>query len=113
MTIAHILMICTVENLEMRFPPKVLIVQRIVFVEQHHIIGQLFRIFKCSRVDKRMPWSDFLVIAVQAENDGNHRMMQCVEKLLSDVVSAQSVLQCHVKLVVFGSQSSTIKFIGL
>jgi hypothetical protein len=43
-----------VAHLEMRLPPKIFVVQRVVVVEEVQIISQLIFVFKFGGVDERM-----------------------------------------------------------
>jgi hypothetical protein len=69
-----------VSHLEMRFPPKVFVVQLVVLVKKNHIIGQLFHIFKFRRVDEGMRRRNFIVVIVNSVDDRDYRPMKDIKE---------------------------------
>jgi hypothetical protein len=63
-----------------RLPPKVLVVQRVVPVQEDQVIGQLPQIFKFCRVDEGMRWRHLVVMIVKAKDDRDDRTMKHTEK---------------------------------
>ncbi len=69
-----------VSGFKVRLPPKVLVVQRVVPVEEYQVIGQLPHIFKFCRVNVGMRWRNLVVMIVKAEDDWNYRTLKHTEK---------------------------------
>ena len=55
-THAFFLLVFAVVNLEVRFPPEIFVVERVVVVEENQVVSQRFRVFKFCRVNERMRW---------------------------------------------------------
>ena len=70
MTHAYISVFLAVAHLEMRLPPKIFVIQSVIFVEQEQVVGQLSHVFKFGDVDERMRWRYHFVVVVKSENDG-------------------------------------------
>jgi hypothetical protein len=60
-------------NLEVRLPPKIFVVKRVILVEEDQVIGQGFHVFEFGGVDERMWRCQFFVVVVKAENDRKDR----------------------------------------
>ncbi len=55
-THAFLPVVFAVMNLEVRFPPKIFVVESVIVVEKNQVVGQRFRVFKFGRVNERMRW---------------------------------------------------------
>ncbi len=84
---------------EMRLPPEVLIVFRVVLVEPDEVFGQLAHRFEVHRVDERVRRRETIMRPLQGQYDGHHIEVHHGEELLRHVIETQRVLQRQIKFV--------------
>ena len=76
----HAIVYIDVPHLEMRFPPKVFVVERVVIIQKNQIIGKLFYIFKFRGVDEGMLRRTLIVMIVNSVDDRDYWPMKHIEK---------------------------------
>jgi hypothetical protein len=76
----HAIVYVDVTHFEMRFPPKVFVVERVVIIQKNQIIGQLFYIFKFRGIDEGMGRRNFIVMIVNSVDDRDYWPMKHIEK---------------------------------
>lgn len=69
-----------VAHFKVWLPPKILIVQRVVFVEHSHIFCKPFNALKVCHVDEGMRWRYSFVMVVEADDDRQYGVMHHPEK---------------------------------
>ncbi len=80
MTHANVDILLFVAGFKVRLPPKVLVVQRVVPVEEDQVVGQLPHIFKFCRVDEGMRWRNLVVVVVKTKDDRDYWTLEHPEK---------------------------------
>jgi len=91
-----------------RPPPKVLVVQSVVLIQQIHVISQLSGRLEIQSVDERMRWCQFGVITVNVHYYRDHGMSHRIGKPFRHPVEAERVVKSDEEFVFFARHFETV-----
>jgi hypothetical protein len=88
-----------VVNLEVILPPEILVVHRVVPVEEDQMLGQRFHVFEFGGVNEGMLRRQFFVVVLKAENDSQNRSPHIFKKPEIQRINRKTLNCCAIKLL--------------